>query len=96
MKDAIEKAADNYESHWHKVYPDGMMVADYCNREMPGTVFRYGIEFGRQLEQASAGKLAKVLERLLDRKCEETVRSAQQALAEYEDEKCINLPKRTK
>ena len=39
-----EKLADEYEDEFHRFYPDGMTVADYCNREVPSTCFLAGYD----------------------------------------------------
>ena len=41
LRNSAEKA-DKYEEDFHAQYPDGMTVAQYCNREVPSTSFLAG------------------------------------------------------
>lgn len=42
LKSLVEKRAEEYEAEFHKQYPKGMTVADYCNAEVPSVCFTAG------------------------------------------------------
>lgn len=43
-----DELAEKYQKWFHGFYPTGMTVADYCNEDMPSTIYTEGFDAGER------------------------------------------------
>lgn len=61
MSTERERLADEYEEEFHRFYPDGLTVADYCNREIPSTCFLAGYDAATKAKEEEIASLRSAL-----------------------------------